>query len=190
MSEHSGILPRWRWNYVEVPEYRCRCIFKDAIIGRECLEIHRINRVSRRSYTRTLDYTTSDWEPFGLLTTRNNCLTRCQPFFSVNTSIIPFVTQKVSTRLSLGRLPDRQNLAIRPLDVNDMANRHVSSLAFLSKKSLSVSSCNTKVITASQLHCCNGSTVIWSMWYYNTPCLKKASKIIFVITTSKFHQIW
>ena len=50
------------------------CIFKDAIIGRECLEIHGINQVSRRSYTRTLDYTTSDWEPFGLLTTRNNCL--------------------------------------------------------------------------------------------------------------------
>jgi len=47
---------------------------KDAIIGRECLEIHRINQISRRSYTRTLDYTTSDWEPFGLLTTRNDCL--------------------------------------------------------------------------------------------------------------------
>ena len=38
------------------------CIFKDAIIGRECLEIHGINQVSRRSYTRTLDYTTSDWD--------------------------------------------------------------------------------------------------------------------------------
>ena len=37
-------------------------IFKDAIIGRECLEIHGINQVSRRSYTRTLDYTTSDWD--------------------------------------------------------------------------------------------------------------------------------
>ena len=156
------------------------CIFKDAIIGRECLEIHRTNQVSRRSYTRTLDYTASDWEPFGLLTTRNNCLTRCQPFFSVNTSMIPFVTQKVSTRLSLGRLPCRQTESCHKAAGRQ---RHGQSpcvqFGFPVKKSLSVSSRNTKVITALLLHCCNGSTVMVYVVYYNTPCLKKSKQNYF-----------
>jgi len=56
MSERSGILPRWDGTVLRYQNRGVIRIFKDAIIGRECLEIHGINQVSRRSYSRTLHY--------------------------------------------------------------------------------------------------------------------------------------